>query len=63
MLKALMDGTDSPEALAAHAKGRLRTKQSALTEALTGRVREHHRFLIQRHLQHLEFQGNTPKTV
>lgn len=55
MLKALVDGTDSPEALAAHAKGRLRTKQSALTAALTGQVREHHRFLIQTHLQQLEF--------
>lgn len=55
MLKALVNGTDSPEALAAHAKGRLRSKQSALTEALTGRVREHHRFLIQTHLEHLEF--------
>lgn len=38
MLKALVDGNESPEALAAHAKGRLRSKQSALTEALTGRV-------------------------
>jgi len=55
MLKALVDGTDSPQALAAHAKGRLQTKQSALTAALTGRVREHHRFLIQTHLQQLEF--------
>lgn len=55
MLKALVDGTESPEALAAHAKGRLRSKQSALTEALTGRVREHHRFLMQTHLEQLEF--------
>jgi transposase len=55
MLKALVDGTDSPEALAAQAKGRWRTKQSALTAALTGRVREHHRFLIQMHLPQLEF--------
>ncbi len=55
MLKALVDGTENPEALAAHAKGRLRSKQSALTAALTGRVREHHRFLIQTHLEQLEF--------
>lgn len=63
MLKALVNGTDSPEALAAHAKGRLRSNQSALTEALTGQVREHHRFLIQTHLEHLEFQGSAPETV
>lgn len=48
MLKALVDGTDSPETLAALAKGRMRNKQSALTAALCGRVREHHRFLIKR---------------
>ncbi len=41
--------------MAAYAKGRLRSKQSALTEALTGRVREHHRFLLQTHLEQLEF--------
>lgn len=55
MLKALVNGTESPEALAAHAKGRLRSKQSALIAALTGRVREHHRFLVQTHLEQLEF--------
>ncbi|MBD2123431.1 hypothetical protein [Trichocoleus sp. FACHB-262] len=55
ILKALVSGTENPEALAAHAKGRLRGEQSALNEALTGRVREHHRFLIQTHLEQLEF--------
>ncbi|CAA9589305.1 hypothetical protein AVDCRST_MAG81-4647 [uncultured Synechococcales cyanobacterium] len=55
MLKALVNGTENPEALAEHAKGRLRRKQSALNEALTGWVREHHRFLIQTHLEQLEF--------
>lgn len=55
MLKALVKGTENPEALVEHAKGRLRRKQAALSEALTGRVREHHRFLIQTHLEQLEF--------
>lgn len=55
MLKALVKGTENPEALAEYAKGRLRRKQSALSEALTGRVRGHHRFLIQTHLEQLEF--------
>lgn len=63
MLKALVAGTENPEALAALAKGRMRSKQSALTEALSGRVREHHRFLIQTHLAHLEFQGSSPQAV
>jgi transposase len=55
MLKAMVEGNDSPETLAALAKGRLCRKQSELTTALTGRVREHHRFLLQTHLAHLDF--------
>jgi len=55
MLKAMVEGNDSPEMLAALAKGRLCRKQSELTTALTGRVREHHRFLLQTHLEHLDF--------
>lgn len=55
MLKAMVEGNDNPEALAGLAKGRLCHKQSELTAALTGRVRDHHRFLIQTHLEHLDF--------
>jgi len=33
----------------------MRSKQAELSAALSGRVREHHRFLIQKHLEHLEF--------
>jgi transposase len=55
MLKALVAGTEDPEALADLAKGRMRSKQAELVEALSGRVRDHHRFLIRTHLDHLEF--------
>lgn len=55
MLKAIVAGTEDPEALAALAKGRMRTKQAQLAQALSGRVRDHHRFLLQTHLEHLEF--------
>lgn len=54
MLKAMVEGNDNPETLAALAKGRLCRKQSELTIALTGRVRGHHRFLLQTHLEHLD---------
>lgn len=54
-LKAIVEGIDSPETLAGLAKGRLRSKQPQLAQALTGQVREHHRFLLQTHLEHLEF--------
>ncbi len=41
--------------LAELAKGRMRSKRAALEQALTGRVRDHHRFLLAQHLTHLDF--------
>jgi transposase len=35
--------------------GRLRDKRSELEQALSGRVRPHHRFLLAQHLAHLDF--------
>jgi len=55
MLAALIAGESDPEVLAALARGRLQRKQEELTEALLGSVREHHRFLLQEHLTHLDF--------
>jgi hypothetical protein len=37
------------------AHGRMRNKRAALEQALTGRVRDHHRYLIAQHLVHLDF--------
>jgi transposase len=55
MLKALAAGIEDPEALAELAKGRMRSKPAELIAALSGRVRAPHRFLIQTHLDPLEF--------
>lgn len=63
MLKALVAGTEDPEALSELAKGRMRSKQSELIAALRGRVRDHHRFLIRQHLNHLEFLDAQLKPV
>lgn len=41
--------------LADLAKGRLRSKQVELEQALVGYVRDHHRFLLARHLIHIDF--------
>ena len=54
MLHALADGVDTPEAMAALARGRLRRKLEALARALEGRMTEHHRFMLRLHLLHLE---------
>src|SRR5215212_10251687 len=53
MLRSLIAGVDSAEALANLARGRLRDKLPQLRKALTGRVTEHHRFLLGMHLEHL----------
>jgi transposase len=55
MLEALIQGVMSPEETADLAKRKLRSKIPQLVEALEGRVNEHHRFLMQMELEHLEY--------
>jgi len=55
MLQGIVDGETDPGALAALAKGRLCKKRAALTEALTGRVRAHHRLLLRELLAHVDY--------
>lgn len=55
MLDALVEGTTDPEVLADLAKGRLRKKIPALTEALEGRFEPLHALLIGAILAHLDF--------
>jgi transposase len=55
MLDALLSGQQDPTVLAELAQGRLRSKRAALEQALAGRVREEHCFLIARHLEQLDF--------
>ncbi|GGJ63671.1 hypothetical protein GCM10010121_087880 [Streptomyces brasiliensis] len=46
MLEALIDGEREPQTLAEPAKRKFRNKIPELTEALTGRCRDHHAFLV-----------------
>ncbi len=55
MLAAIIAGEGEVSTLAELAKGRLRSKRAELERALTGRVRDHHRFLLAQHLAHLDF--------
>jgi len=55
MLKALIAGERDAEHLAALARGVLRKKQAQLREALVGRVTDHHAFMLQALLSHIEF--------
>jgi transposase len=55
MLKALIAGERDGAKLADLAKGTLRKKRDALGEALAGRFKEHHAFLLRQILAHVEF--------
>ncbi len=53
ILTALVQGTTDPAALAEWARGKLRRKLPALQQALAGRFRAHHAFLVSQLLAHL----------
>jgi len=55
MLRALLDGEQDPGRLADLAEGVLRKKIPQLRLAMEGHVTEHHRFMLQRLLSHLNY--------
>jgi transposase len=55
ILKALIAGERNAEKLADLARGLLRKKEAQLREALTGRVTDHHIFMLEGLLNHVEF--------
>src|SRR5688500_6237672 len=54
IMTALIAGERDPAVLAGHARGRLRAKNGALTEALTGHFTAHHAFLLDRMLHRID---------
>jgi transposase len=54
MLEAIVAGRTDGAVLAELALGRMRSKKAALGKALTGRVTEHHRFLLRLHLDQFD---------
>ena len=59
MIEALIAGERDPAKLAALAKGKMRPKMPALTEALTGHFGSHHAVACRRILAHLDFLDET----
>ena len=55
MLQALLDGERDSAVLAELARGRMRAKRDLLAQALCGRLRSHHAFMITEHLSHIEY--------
>ena len=58
MLEAIIAGQDDPEQLAKLARGKLKSKIPELEQALEGRVRDHHRFLLAEFLDEWEALGD-----
>jgi transposase len=63
MLEALVQGTTDPAVLADLARGKLRKKLPALRQALAGRFRPHHAFLVGQLLGHLDYLDDTIAAV
>jgi transposase len=59
MIEALADGERDPARLAELAKGKMRPKVPALTEALAGHFGTHHAVACRRILAHLDFLNDT----
>jgi transposase len=55
ILEALVQGEERPEVLVELARGSLRGKRDHLVEALTGRFTDHHRFMLEQLLRHVDF--------
>jgi transposase len=53
IIQALIDGETDPAKLAALAHCKVRASAATLREALRGRIKRHHRFLLQLHLQQI----------
>lgn len=54
ILRAIIDGDDDPEHLVELTGGRLKATKATLLDALTGRITDHHRFMLRMHLEQVE---------
>ena len=54
MLEAIIQGTAAPEEMAELSKGSLRNKRKELSQALEGRVKAHHRFVLTEYLSQID---------
>jgi transposase len=63
MLEALVAGTTDAAILADLARGKLRAKLPALRQALAGRFRGHHAFLVGQQLAHLDYLDEAITTL
>lgn len=55
ILRAIVEGNSSPEAMAQMARGKLKNKTEMLEKALTGLIGSHQKMLLQAQLRHIDF--------
>lgn len=63
MMEALISGNTDPQVLADLAQGKLRKKLSLVQQALEGRFRSHHRFMLGQVLSHIDYLDEAIETV
>jgi len=63
MLEALLGGNTDPQVLADLARGKLRKKLPELSKALAGRFQDHHRFMLEQILGHIDFLDESIEKV
>lgn len=63
ILDAIVGGEEDPQRLAELAQPRVKATKAAIAEALTGRVREHHRYLLRLHLSHINVLDGTLESL
>jgi transposase len=54
VLQAIVEGETDPQRLAAHVSMRVKASRTEVLEALCGRVRDHHRFMLKVHLSYID---------
>ena len=62
MIEALIAGERSPRVLADLARGKMKAKRAALTEALTGKFDDHHAELARMLLDQIDQLTRTPRS-
>jgi transposase len=63
ILDAIVGGEEDPQRLAELAQPRVKATKAAIAEALTGRVRDHHRYLLRLHLSHINVLDATLESL
>jgi transposase len=63
VLDAIVAGESDPERLVDLTRGRLKASRSDLVEALRGRIREHHRFMLKLHLGQVDALNQAVREV